>query len=83
VGPDILIDAIPCLFSAKQDAVVVLVGEGHMRGELEGRVQQMGIGHAVRFVGSKTGQELRDFYKAADCVVVPSRNEPFGIVVCS
>jgi len=80
-GPDILIDALPGILGAKQDAVVVLVGEGHMRGELEGRVQQMGIGHAVRFVGSKTGQELRDFYKAADCVVVPSRNEPFGIVV--
>ena len=26
-------------------------------------------------------QELIDLYKAVDCVVVPSRNEPFGIVV--
>jgi glycosyltransferase involved in cell wall biosynthesis len=80
-GPDILIDAIPGILSAKPDAVMVLVGDGHMRGDLERRVKDMEKGHAVRFVGSQAGQELRNFYKAADCVVVPSRNEPFGIVV--
>merc|ERR1712176_1092224 len=27
------------------------------------------------------GQELIDLYKACDMVVVPSRNEPFGLIV--
>ena len=65
-GPDILIDAIPGILSAKPDAVMVLVGDGHMRGDLERRVKDMEKGHAVRFVGSQAGQELRNFYKAAE-----------------
>ena len=30
-------------------------------------------------MGSAKGPALANYYKAADCVVVPSRNEPFGI----
>jgi glycosyltransferase involved in cell wall biosynthesis len=80
-GPDILLGAVPSILGNRQDAVVVFVGDGHMRQDLEQSAHEMGVGHAVRFVGSQTGEELRNFYKAADCVVVPSRNEPFGIVV--
>jgi glycosyltransferase involved in cell wall biosynthesis len=47
---------------------------------VSGRAHEMGIGHAVRFVGKKAGDELRKFYKCCDVVVVPSRNEPFGIL---
>jgi 1,4-alpha-glucan branching enzyme/glycosyltransferase involved in cell wall biosynthesis len=82
-GPDLLIEAIPMILQCRGDAKFVIVGDGHMKGALEARVNQLGIGHAVCFTGSvKSGSaHLKALFKSCDAVVVPSRNEPFGIVV--
>eukprot|EP00921_Rhytidocystis_pertsovi_P025088 GHVQ01040468.1.p1 GENE.GHVQ01040468.1~~GHVQ01040468.1.p1 ORF type:complete len:1022 (-),score=152.14 GHVQ01040468.1:1478-4543(-) len=80
-GPDLMIEAIPHILKFRGDVKFVIVGDGHMRHELEGRANHLGVGHAVRFVGKKTGGELKSLFKACDAVLVPSRNEPFGIVV--
>ena len=48
---------------------------------MERRAGQLGVHHACRFYGVLPRQGLIDLYKAVDGVVVPSRNEPFGIVV--
>ena len=63
------------------NAKFVFVGDGHMRGSLEARVRDLGIDHAVRFLGHRNGDELIALYQMPDIVCVPSRNEPFGIVV--
>ena len=44
---------------------------------------RLGVGHAVHFAGSvKSGTtHLKALFKSCDAVIVPSRNEPFGIVV--
>jgi glycosyltransferase involved in cell wall biosynthesis len=34
----------------------------------------------LRWVGFQHGDDLRDWYSRADCVVMPSTHEPFGIV---
>lgn len=34
----------------------------------------------LRWLGFRSGQDLRDEYSGADCVVMPSIHEPFGIV---
>jgi glycogen(starch) synthase len=34
----------------------------------------------LRWVGFRHGQSLRDLYAVADCVIMPSVHEPFGIV---
>lgn len=52
-----------------------------MRGGLERRAQHLGIAHATRFLGHQNQWSLRDLFKSCDCVCVPSRNEPFGIVI--
>lgn len=52
-----------------------------MRRGLEDRARHMNIAHATRFIGFQNGWRLGDLYKACDCVCVPSRNEPFGIVI--
>lgn len=58
------------------------VGDGHMRPELEQRAHEKGGAHAVRFTGSMAPNgEVVDLYRSCDVVCVPSRNEPFGIVV--
>jgi len=81
-GPDLLLEAVPQILKQRGDAKVVLVGDGYMRGQLEARSRQLGVAHAVRFVGAMNGHsDLPNLFKSADVVCVPSRNEPFGIVV--
>jgi len=80
-GPDLLVEAIPGLLRHYPRAKFVFAGDGEMRKGLENRARQLGVSHATRFLGFKNGRELPELYKACDAVCVPSRNEPFGIVV--
>ena len=80
-GPDLMLNAIPSVLGYYPDAKFVFAGDGHMRWGLEQRCGELGIGHAVRFLGHRDGQELVDLFRMSDALCVPSRNEPFGIVV--
>ena len=53
------------------------------RAELEARAAELGVAGRLEFVGAlKPGsRELVDEYRSADVFVLPSRHEPFGIVV--
>lgn len=80
-GPDILVESIPDVLGSFPNAKFVFVGSGDMKNQLENRVREMGLSHAVKFAGYVSDHEKANLLKASDCVVVPSRNEPFGIVV--
>lgn len=80
-GPDLLLEAVPNILRYYKNAKFVFVGDGQMRWGIEERTHHMGIGDAVRFPGYLNGWKLIDLYKASDVVCVPSRNEPFGIVI--
>jgi glycosyltransferase involved in cell wall biosynthesis len=78
-GPDVLLEAIPGLLGYYPNAKFIFAGDGHMKGDLERRAQQLRVAHAARFLGYLNESELADIYKASDVVCMPSRNEPFGI----
>lgn len=80
-GPDLLMEAIPPLLRFYPRAKFIFAGDGNLRGSVERRAQQLGVAHATRFVGHQENGTLADLYKACDVVCVPSRNEPFGIVI--
>ncbi|MBN3038573.1 MAG: glycosyltransferase family 4 protein [Candidatus Omnitrophica bacterium] len=80
-GPDLLLETIPNILKFYDNAKFVFAGDGDMRWGLEDKARHMGIRHATRFLGFQNGWKLVDLFKACDCVCVPSRNEPFGIVV--
>ncbi|MCX5654333.1 MAG: glycosyltransferase [Planctomycetota bacterium] len=80
-GPDLLVEAMPAVLRAQPSAKFVIAGDGGMRGPLENRVRQLGVGNAVRSLGYRSGPELVNLFKMCDTLCVPSRNEPFGIVV--
>ena len=80
-GPDLLVNAIPYLLKFYPNAKFVFAGDGEMRCSVEERARQLNVSHATRFVGFKSGWDLINLYKACDVVCIPSRNEPFGIVV--
>ena len=80
-GPDILVEAIPAILKQHPSSRFVFAGEGDMSDALQSRVRDLGVSHAVRFLGYRHEDELVRLYKLAEVVCVPSRNEPFGIVV--
>ena len=80
-GPDLLIEAIPHILKFHPQAKFVFAGDGEMRAAVEQRSHQLGIAHATRFLGFQGNGTLARLYKACDVVCVPSRNEPFGIVL--
>lgn len=49
--------------------------------DLQARVRQLGIERAVTFTGFVPDDELVDFYNLAACLVLPSRDEGFGLPV--
>lgn len=80
-GPDLMLETIPSLLRYYSNAKFVFAGDGGMRPELERRAWQIGAGHACRFLGYRNVDEVVRLFKLSDGVCVPSRNEPFGIVI--
>ncbi|HUU98719.1 MAG TPA: glycosyltransferase family 4 protein [Phycisphaerae bacterium] len=80
-GPDVLVEAIPSVQHHNSNVKFVFVGDGHMRTALEHRVTRLGLFDTTRFLGHRSGDELVGLFRAADILCVPSRNEPFGIVI--
>jgi glycosyltransferase involved in cell wall biosynthesis len=81
-GPDLLLEAVPGILEHRADAKIVFVGDGDMKPYLEHRAWELGVRHAVRFLGAMgAGSDLVNLYRSTDVVCVPSRNEPFGMVI--
>ena len=80
-GPDILVRTMPSILRHYPHAKFVFVGDGHMKEDVCRIGHQLGVAHAMRVLGVVRGLELTNLFKACDVVAVPSRNEPFGIVI--
>ncbi len=76
-GPDLLIEAVPRILQKRWDVQFIVGGTGQMEAEL--REQARGL--PVQFLGYILGEAHLDLLNAADVVVIPSRNEPFGLVL--
>lgn len=80
-GVDVLMDAVPYLLKHVPTAKFLMAGDGEMRWDLEQACKTRGLSDAVRWLGKVDHSRLIRLFKACDAVVVPSRNEPFGIVI--
>ncbi|EME67794.1 glycosyltransferase [Paramagnetospirillum caucaseum] len=72
--PDLLLDAWKTL--AQPRPVLLMVGDGEMRAELEAWAEP-----GVVFAGFRNQGELPGFYAMADAFVLPSESEPWGLAV--
>jgi len=79
-GFDDLIRAYPAIRRAVPESRLVIVGEGHMRAELESIAEQEHVRDFTTFAGFINDSELVAGLRSSDVVVVPSRFEPFGII---
>ncbi len=80
-GPDLLVEAIPHILKNRFDVCFVFIGEGGMRAECERKARELGVADSCRFLGYISSAEKQELVNACDLMCVPSRNEPFGVVV--
>ena len=59
---------------------LLIVGDGEARAELEARVAASGL-KSARFCGFRNQSELPRFFDIASVFVLPSRHEPWGLIV--
>ncbi|MDN7013088.1 glycosyltransferase family 4 protein [Methanoculleus sp. FWC-SCC3] len=76
-GPDMLVDAAPALLREHADGQFAFIGDGQMRRGLENRARTL----PVRFLGRLSDADYVPLLNASDIVAIPSRNEPFGLVL--
>jgi 1,4-alpha-glucan branching enzyme len=82
-GIDIMLEAMDMLLSSgiKANPMLHVVGTGIMEKNCKEYVANHGLSSNVSFWGSVPESSKFGMMKAADILVVPSRYEPFGIVV--
>ncbi len=82
MGLDSLIAAMPMVLNALTEKPhLVIVGQGHLRPQLERQVQSLGLKPWVHFTGFVPDADLPAYYQAADVFVLPTRSlEGFGLI---
>lgn len=80
-GLDVLLKAFARIESEDPSLKLVLVGDGPLRGDLEALARTLGISERVRFLGRKGRPQVADLLQRCEVFVLPSRAEPFGIVL--
>ena len=77
----LVVEAFVAALKKVPDAVLVVVGDGVDRLNLEAKVQELGIADSVRFLGRVIVPDLYDLYKLGDVFVTASTIETQGIVL--
>jgi glycosyltransferase involved in cell wall biosynthesis len=76
----VVIDAL-ALMSSEQRPMLVMVGHGTDDGTLLARAATAGVAEDVRLLGARSTEELESLYALADCLVLPTLHEGFGLPV--
>ncbi|MFW6244774.1 MAG: glycosyltransferase family 4 protein [Fibrobacterota bacterium] len=79
-GMDLLVEAVPMVLGYFPSTKFVISGEGPEKEAVVNRAHELGVTHAIRFLGTLSRGEYSELMRSADILALPSRNEPFGIV---
>ena len=74
-----LIDALPVLRQRWPGLCCLFIGDGPLRPALEERAGRLGLSDACLFTGTR--RDIAELYSLLDLFVLPSRREPFGLVL--
>lgn len=80
-GFDLLLGAFAAMDTGRTAADLVIAGEGAARSDLQRRAEELGLADQVHFPGRLSRDEVSSAMAGATVFVMPSRLEPFGIVV--
>jgi glycosyltransferase involved in cell wall biosynthesis len=79
-GPEYFIAAAKRVLEKMDDVKFIIAGSGDLARRTIGLAADMGIGHKVLFTGFLRGKDVTRVFDMADCFVMPSVSEPFGLV---
>lgn len=80
-GYPMLLDALKQAREAGHDVTLEMIGDGPMRGVVERRVAELGLGQAVRLAGLIGQDSIQERIEAADALVVSSFMEGIPVVL--
>ncbi len=78
---DVLIKAFKIFSQTFTGVELWLVGDGPITGQLENLVHQLGLTEQVKFLGGQGRPAVRKLLRQCSFLVLPSRDEPFGIAI--
>jgi len=82
-GVEYLIESIGLINSKFQipNSKLLIIGDGSERKNLKGLANKLGLKERVGFVGQILHEKITEYLAQADCFVLPSLKEGFGIAV--
>ena len=80
-APDLLVEAIPLILNDHKNVKFVFAGEGDTMSFCEDMARRLRVNDACRFLGYISSQAKEELMNSCDLFCVPSRNEPFGMVI--
>lgn len=78
-GPEYFIAAAKRVLEKMDNVKFIVAGSGDMALRMVELAAAMGIGHKVLFTGFLRGKDVDRVFSLADCYVMPSVSEPFGL----
>ena len=79
-GADLALEAFRLVLREVPGAHLVIAGEGQERSALEALAQTLGLAGSVTFTGWLTPETVRTTMRAANLIMIPSRQESFSLV---
>ena len=80
-GHVVLLEALASVLEQVPEARLTLAGDGAERAFLEGRAAELGVAHAVEFLGAVEHDRMAALYEAADVFCLPSFAEGVPVVL--
>jgi len=74
-GLTYLIKGFAGIANSSQNVVLILIGEGELRKELEDEIKKHGIENCVQILGTRSHKEIPKWMNACDLLCLPSLNE--------
>jgi glycosyltransferase involved in cell wall biosynthesis len=78
-GHSVLLEAFAQVLESMPEALLLVVGDGSARGELEARARELGVAGRVRFLGLR--RDIHALLAASDAVVLASMEEGLPVSI--
>ncbi len=80
-GVDILLTAWAQIHEKYPDTQLMIIGDGPQREALQKQARESGLTQAVQFLPATGKQALAEWYRHAECLILPSSREGQGLVL--